>query len=265
MMSYKDRIDKIRERGYLTGLNDINPLPPERIPELYHDNKYMASDHFLEMQYAKEYYRGQNERMDIDGIKVRPIDRKKALVLSRVKQAEAAFAYGMAAREWSEVRNWMLDKNLCDMLSKAESTGEGQGYVDAWIAGFHLRDEEKRENEIKEPAILDYTRMCDLRNAYEEGDEPELGTPANKAYQSYSKCVKLLDMEGVDLYRKCLSCPGKFRYLGDRSDRYGDENFDGDCEEDCAEADRVISEVCEGYIEDLYDYYTVQRTSGGER
>ena len=28
---------------------------------------------------------------------------------------------------------------------------------------------------------------------------------------------------------------------------------------------RVVSEVCEGYIEDLYDYYTIQRTSGGER
>lgn len=265
MMSYKDRIDKIRERGYLTGLNGINPLPPEKIPELYHDNKFIALDHFLGMQYAKEYYRGQNARMDIDGIKVRPIDRKKALVLSRVKKAEAAFAYGLAAREWSEDRIWMTDKNLCDMLSKAESSEDGQGYIDAWIAGFHLRDEENRENEAEEPVVLDWTRMCGLRCAYEEDDEPELGTPANKAYQSYCKCVELLDMEGVGLYRKCLSCIIKFLFRGDGPDRYR-EKREGHCEgEDCAEADRVISEVCKGYIEDLYDYYTMRWTPGGER
>lgn len=265
MMSYKERLDKIRERGYLAGLNGINPLSPERLPELYHDKKYTSSDNYLEMQYAKEYYRGQNERMDIEGIKVRPIDRRKALVLSRVKRADVAFAYGMAARERSKVRNWMADKSLCDMLADVVSHNEGLGYVDSWLAGYHLRDEEIGETEVKDIPMLDYTRMCELRDAYEEGDEPELDTPANKAYQSYCRCVELLDMEGADLYRKCLSCPGKFRYLGDRSDRYGDENFDGDCEEDCAEADRVVSEVCEGYIEDLYDYYTIQRTSGGER
>lgn len=189
----------------------------------------------------------------------------KALVLSRVKRADVAFVYGMAARERSKVRNWMADKDLCDMLADVVSHNEGLGYVDSWLAGYHLRDEEIGETEVKDVPMLDYTRMCELRDAYEEGDEPELDTPANKAYQSYCRCVELLDMEGADLYRKCLSCPGKFRYLGDRSDRYGDENFDGDCEEDCAEADRVVSEVCEGYIEDLYDYYTIQRTSGGER
>ena len=60
----------------------------------------------------------------------------------------------------------------------------------------------------------------------------------------------------------CLSCPGKFRLLGDRSDRYGSEEFDY-CEEDCAEADRTISDICAGYIEELEDYYIVQRSSEG--
>ncbi|MCR5728186.1 MAG: hypothetical protein K6G24_12060 [Lachnospiraceae bacterium] len=144
-MSYKDRIDKIRERGYMTGLNGINPLRLERIPELYHDKRYTASDNFLKMQYAKEYYRGQNDRLDIKGIKVRSIDRKKALIMSRVKRAEVAFRYGMVARERSADRNWITDKNLCDMLAEVENAKVGQGFIDAWIAGFHLRDEEKGE------------------------------------------------------------------------------------------------------------------------
>ena len=74
--------------------------------------------------------------------------------------------------------------------------------------------------------------------------------------------IDLLDYQGCDIYRKCLSCPGKFRLLGDRSDRYGSEEFDY-CEEDCAEADRTISDICAGYIEELEDYYIVQRSSEG--
>ena len=142
MMRYRDRIEKIKERGFLTGINNLSTLPPEKIPELYHDKKFIASDNWLKMLYAREYYRGRAERRAREGNNVETIDRRKALVFARVKKGEQAFSLGIKARGRSDVRDWLRDTALNDMLSRIESEKERLCCLDAWLAGFHLADEE---------------------------------------------------------------------------------------------------------------------------
>ena len=185
MMSYRERIEKIKERGFFTGINGLSPLPPEKIPELYHDKKFIASDNWLEMLYAREYYRGGDERRAREGNNVETIDRRKALIFARVKKAETAFDLGIKARARSNVRNWILDTALNELLLGIESENERLGCLDAWLAGFHLADEETIPEEPEMEYGLDYDRMKGLRDAYETGDEPEKGTKANTAYRAY--------------------------------------------------------------------------------
>ena len=142
MMSYRKRIEEIKERGFLTGINDISPAKPEKIPELYHDNKYIASDNWLKLLYAREYYRGRDERRVREGNNVETIDRRKAIVFARAKKGEQAFNLGIKARGRSDVRDWLRDTELNDMLSRIESEKERLCCLDAWLAGFHLADEE---------------------------------------------------------------------------------------------------------------------------
>ena len=255
MMSYKERIRKIKERGYMTGLNGLAPLPPEKIPELYHEKEYTASDNWLKMVYAREYYRGEADRRERQGNKVIEVDSKKALIFSRVRKAEQAFQLGMEARERTKSREFITDEKLNGLLEGVASINERQGCMDAWLAGFHLADEEKGDDDCDTVFRLNFDKMKDMREAYELGDEPEEGTEANKVFHSYCQCVKLLDLWGCDRYAKCLSCPGKFRIHGDRQDRYGSRDYDW-CEEDCSDVDRAISDICADYIGDLEEYYT---------
>ena len=257
LMKYSERIEKVKERGFFTGVNEISPLPPEKIPELYHDKKFCASDNWLLMLYAREYYRGEAERRELQGDKILEVDPKKALIFKRVRKAEDAFALGVAARDKMKDRDWVSDVDFLNFLDGIDSKNERQGCIDAWVAGFHLADEKRLEEEPETEYRLNFDRMMDMREAYESGDEPELGTEANEVYHAYSECVKRLDFHDCDRYIKCLSCPGMFRILGDKKTRYGSKDYDY-CEEDCADAYRAVNDICGDLIDKLSNYYTVE-------
>ncbi len=254
-MTYRERIEKTREKGFLTGINGISPTDSEKLPTLYHDRKYKSSDNYLKMVYAYEYYRGQDERRDRTGENKEPVDPRKPIVLKLVKKAESAFRYGMEAREHTEHPFWLADQRLMGMFDAMNDENERMNMLDAYLAGFHMADEETPKEEKYE---LDYIRMKGMREMYLSEDEPEPGTEAATAYNSYCECLKLLDFHGCDRYEQCLICPGKYRLLGDRQDRYGSEEY-YNCEEDCADADRCISDICYDYIGDLEDYFIVPK------
>ena len=254
-MTYRERIEKTREQAFMSGINGLRPTDSDKLPMFYNDRKYKSSDNYLRMIYAYEYYRGQDERRDRTGERTEPIDPCKPLVMKLVKKAEIAFQYGVEARERSIYPFWITDQKLIGMLNAMDNQSQSINMLDAYLAGFHLADEET-PREVTHG--LDTCRMLGLREAYVSGDEPEPGTEAYKAYDSYCQCMQILDFKGYDGFVPCITCEMQYRLKDKRLAQYQIENPEG-CQEDCELANRCLNEVCHDEMRVFESYFIIPK------
>ena len=252
-MTYRERIEKTKEDAFLTGINGLKPK--DKLPMMYNDSKYKSSDNYLRMIYAYEYYHGQDERRDRTGERTEPVDPRKPLVMNMVKKAEIAFQYGVEAREHSIYPLWLTDQRLIEMLNEMGNENESMNMLDAYLAGFHLADEET-PREVTHG--LDTCRMLGIREAYVSGEEPELGTEASKAYDSYCQCLELLDFQGCDHFVPCITCEMPYRLKDKRLDQLQIEDPEG-CPKDCELANRCLSEVCYDQMKVFESYFIIPK------
>lgn len=254
MATFNERMESIKETGFLDGINGLKKKARGALQELYLTEERRSSDNYMYYLYGRAYIKGERERRERTGDKVisvtcRPVKGVKP------ENIEFAFSYGEDARNYMEVMLWITDKRLNLLLEGISDQEERALCLDAWIAGFKAADERMKPVKAETTYVLDYDRMNELARAYEDGEEPEPDTEENEAWHAYSKCAELLRDAGCDHFIGCLACPGVFRLLGDCDNGCGDFCK---CEEDCANAYRAIDHICGSNRSVLEGYYTVE-------
>jgi len=255
-LDFIKRVADAKEMGFLDGVNGLKMKDTDKLPMLIHEGLYSSCDYYLSMLYMKEYYLGEDERVILDGGKIYKINPHKAAIYSAFRYASKAFELGRESVD-DDVIDYITNEGLNNMQKETDSADERTMLYYFYEAG-HLYAKEENKNKAEERSKLSYKRMCALRDAYECGEEPELRTAFNRAYHAYSHCVDLLDLQGLSSLRTCLTCPGIFRIVGCKPESLGSEEFNVNCLEDCAEADNIISDICDDYLGYLLDYYVVK-------
>ena len=262
--SFRDRIDNARFLGHLRGLNGLKM--PERVEDELEDVLYKQSEDrnacnvWMLAVYENAYHQGKADRQGI--VSIRREDRPR-LDFSQLK---TAFEFGRDFREQSKVPAWLVDKNFLEWCKKpmiADTSSwnwieaKDMAFMDCWIAGFRYADEiKKSEEEPEARLVLDYDRMCRIREMYEDGEEPKEGDEEFEAYFAYCEAVNYVRSIGRDDFIKCLTCPGMFRTADERLEDYEDTPLD-DCGTDCPEAFRCINGECSSERTSLMNFYLV--------
>lgn len=262
--SFSDRIDSSRFLGHLRGLNGLKlpePLESELGDVLYgKDEDRNASNVWLLAVYENAYHQGKADRQGI--ISIRREDRPRL----DFSQLRTAFDFGRNWREVSKTMAFLLDRDFMEwtrkpMIADTESwewiEAKDMALIDCWIAGFQYCSEKKKAEEEPEPVlVLSYDRMCRIREMYEDSEEPAEGDEEYEAYHAYCDAVDTVRSVGRDDFIKCLSCPGLFRTRDERLEDYGDSPIN-DCDTDCSEAFRCVSEECDSDRTALMNFYLV--------
>ncbi len=263
--SFKDHVDSARFLGHLRGLNGLKlPEKPETELEgvLYgKDEDRAASNVWLLAVYEDAYRQGKIDRQG-NIVSIRMEDRPRL----DFSQLRTAFNFGREWRKQSKIMAWFLDIEYMEW-TKFPFVADTEGWewieakdmalMDCWIAGFKFEDEIRKSEEEPEPVlVLNYDRMCRIREMYEEGIEPAEGEEEYSAYFAYCDALDIVRKLGRDDFIKCLTCPGIYRTQRERLEDYKDSPL-GDCDTDCTEAFRCINEECGGERTVLMDYFLV--------
>jgi len=263
--SFKDRMDEARFLGHLRGLNGLKlPEKPETELDgvLYgKDEDRNASNVWLLAVYEDAYRQGKIDRQG-SIISITTVYKPRF----EFSQLKTAFNCGREWRKESKTMAWFLDSEFTEWKKKpfVASTDEWEwieakdmALMDCWIAGFKYEDELKKSEEDPEPVlVLNYDRMCRIREMYEEGIEPAEGDEEYGAYFAYCDALDTIRKLGRDDFIKCLTCPGIYRTENERLEDYDDSPL-SDCDTDCLEAFRCINEECGSERTVLMDYFLV--------
>ena len=263
MTDFSKRLEKAKETGFLEGVNELRLKRADELSMLYRDEERNAYDNWLIANYTREYYRGQDERATRSGNKVINFDPYKAMLYSKMRKADIAFGYGYESRDNQDTPCWSTDLRLSGMLSILDSEEDCAFMLDAWLAGFFLREDEiEEEKEEEKQYTVDFSRMQMLRQAYENNEEFEVGSEEAEALSWFRTCAERLKEYSDGYEIKCLSCRNLIRLLNDAHEDSDDDDETGtmnvDCQSCCYDCHQQLDFICQPELSWLKDYYVVE-------
>ncbi|MBR5180029.1 MAG: hypothetical protein IKW90_14730 [Lachnospiraceae bacterium] len=104
---------------------------------------------------------------------------------------------------------------------------------------------------------LDYEKMMEIRSLYEQGVEPEPGSPEAEVFWVVKAAAEYLRLVEREEYIQCLWCPNRFISVEDDNRNYNSDVYEN-CEEDCAGSYYETSIMCGNYMDALSDYYQIE-------